>query len=393
MKFEFDKRTGMMIPKKNEQIYFASSVGGGLRVDDRKHNVKFIVERNGKITNIAGIYDSSVNLYDFNDARVIADRVARMFGRNHKYADYHYFLKGVIRESEVMDSDGYVNDFWGDALKRDILEETRQEDKFHSKDQLKEYLKSEIEKQGKNVVIRDLDASLIEDFNYLFYGIGNGVKTLDLSGWKTSAVKDMSKMFFQCSGIESINLSGWDTSNVKNMHEMFYGCRGLKSVDLSGWDTSSLVDIQYMFCYCKSLKSLDLSNWDTSSLKDAHCAFEECSSLEFIDVSTWNTEKLEDARWMFCECSKLKSIDLTKWNTSKISGTAGMFDRCSSLESLDLSNWDTSSLMFTYEMFYKCTKLKSLNLSGWKTEMKDAGHMFHYCPAPYRVINNKIVRK
>ena len=118
MKFEFDKRTGMMIPKKNEQIYFASSVGGGLRVDDRKHNVKFIVERNGKITNIAGIYASSVNLYDFNDARVIADRVARMFGRNHKYADYHYFLKGVVRESEVMDFDGYVNEMWGtDVLK------------------------------------------------------------------------------------------------------------------------------------------------------------------------------------------------------------------------------------------------------------------------------------
>ena len=165
MKFEFDKRTGMMIPKKNEQIYFASSVGGGLRVDDRKHNVKFIVERNGKITNIAGIYDSSVNLYDFNDARVIADRVARMFGRNHKYADYHYFLKGVIRESEVMDFDGYVNEMWGDVLKRDLLEETREEDKFRSKEQLKEYIKSEIEKQGKNVVIRDLDVSMIEDIN------------------------------------------------------------------------------------------------------------------------------------------------------------------------------------------------------------------------------------
>ena len=144
MKFEFDKRTGMMIPKKNEQIYFASSVGGGLRVDDRKHNVKFIVERNGKITNIAGIYDSSVNIYDFNDARVIADRVARMFGRNHKYSDYHYFLKGVVRESEVMDFDGYVNEMWGTDVKTDQPGKTIKKNKFHSIEEIREYLKSEI---------------------------------------------------------------------------------------------------------------------------------------------------------------------------------------------------------------------------------------------------------
>ena len=72
-----------------------------------------------------------------------------------------------------------INEFWGDVLKRDLLGETREEDKFHSEDELIEYLKSEIKKQGEHVVIQNLDASLIEDFNYLFYGIGNGVKTLD----------------------------------------------------------------------------------------------------------------------------------------------------------------------------------------------------------------------
>ena len=39
-----------------------------------------------------------------------------------------------------------INEFWGDVLKRDLLGETRQEDKFHSKEELKEYLKSEIKK-------------------------------------------------------------------------------------------------------------------------------------------------------------------------------------------------------------------------------------------------------
>ena len=441
MKFEFDKRTGMMIPKKNEQIYFASSVGGGLRVDDRKHNVKFIVERNGKITNIAGIYDSSVNLYDFNDARVIADRVARMFGRNHKYADYHYFLKGVIRESEEMDFDGYVNEMWGtDVLKRDLLEETRQEDKFHNKKELKEYLKSEIEKQGENVVIRDLDVSLIEDFNYLFYGIANRVKTFDLSGWKTSNVKNMSDMFSNCKNITSLDLSDWDTSNVENMWNMFNYCESLKSLDISGWNTANVEGMNQMFARCKSLESLDLSGWDTSNVKDMRWMFSECESLKSLDISGWDISNVEKKEGIFDGCDNCKilkpsskhlrrdkfqsltqliryleseiimqgknvvikdldvsqiedlsclfddiavgvnSLDLSGWKTSNVKDMRYMFGGCKNLKSLDLSGWDTSNVEGMRYMFSECESLKSLDLSGWDvSSVKDMNHMFYSC--------------
>ena len=116
-----------------------------------------------------------------------------------------------------------INEFWGDVLKRDLLGETREEDKFHTKKELKEYLRSEIQKQGENVVIQNLDVSLLEDLSELFEGT-NGVKTLDLSGWKTSNVKDMRYMFHNCQSLESLDLSGWDTSNVKDMENMFYNC-------------------------------------------------------------------------------------------------------------------------------------------------------------------------
>ena len=88
-----------------------------------------------------------------------------------------------------------INEFWGDVLKRDLIGETREEDKFHSKEELKEYLISEIQKQGENVVIKNLDVSLIENMGGLLYNIFNGAKTIDLSGWKTSNVKDISYMF------------------------------------------------------------------------------------------------------------------------------------------------------------------------------------------------------
>ena len=148
-----------------------------------------------------------------------------------------------------------INEIWGPVLKRDLLGETREEDKFRSKEQLQEYLKSEIEKQGKNVVIKNLDVSLIEDLSRLFYNaransIGSGIKSLDLSGWKTSNVEDMSYMFSWCTELESLNLSGWDTSKVRSMTEMFRYCVNLKSLDLSGWDTSNVENMYAMLWNC-----------------------------------------------------------------------------------------------------------------------------------------------
>ena len=143
-----------------------------------------------------------------------------------------------------------INEFWGDVLKRDLLGEIREEDRFHNKEELQEYLKSEIEKQGENVVIKSHDVSLIEDLSNLFIGINNRVKSLDLSGWKTSGVKDMHAMFFNCKNLESLDVSGWNTSKVWDMNYMFWCCQSLESLDLSGWDTSNVEDMRLMFSCC-----------------------------------------------------------------------------------------------------------------------------------------------
>ena len=98
-KFELNPRTGIMEPKKDDQIYFAQSQGGGLRIDDHKNNVKYVIERDGRITNLFALdRNKSINLYDMRDARIIADRVVRMFGRDHKYANYEYFLKALANQ-------------------------------------------------------------------------------------------------------------------------------------------------------------------------------------------------------------------------------------------------------------------------------------------------------
>ena len=173
---------------------------------------------------------------------------------------------------------------WGTVLKRDLLGETREEDKFHTKEQLKEYLKSEIEKQGENVVIKNLDVSLVEDLSGLFRFIAFGVKTLDLSGWNTSNVTDMNEMFYKCTKLKSLDLSGWKTSNVKDMADMFAWCADLESLDLSDWDLSNVEYISSIFCGCEKLKSLDLSGWNISHIKKKGGMFSKCPApYEVID--------------------------------------------------------------------------------------------------------------
>ena len=195
-----------------------------------------------------------------------------------------------------------INEFWGDVLKRDLLGETREEDKFHSKKELREYLKSEIKRQGKNVVIQNIDVSLIEDLSDLFVDIVDRVKTLDLSGWDTSNVKNMSYMFYCCARLESLNLSGWDTSSVKTMHGMFYHCERLESLDLSGWNTSNVENMAWMFSCCRKIKSIDVSDWDTSKVNNMEGMFYGCENLKTLDLSGWDTSNVDDMEDMFSDC-------------------------------------------------------------------------------------------
>ena len=151
-----------------------------------------------------------------------------------------------------------INEFWGDVLKRDLLGETREEDKFRSRDELRNYIDAEVKKQGDYVVIQNLDVSLIEDLSYLFDGIAYDAKALNLSGWKTSGVKKMADMFYSHYSLKSLDLSGWDTSDVEDMGEMFYYCSKLESIDLSGWDTSSVNEIDHMFDNCPAPYDYDV---------------------------------------------------------------------------------------------------------------------------------------
>lgn len=93
MKFKFDNKTGHMVPKKDDGIYFSSSISGGLRVNDKLNNKKYIIEKDGSVKFLSG-ENGDLNIYNQHDAYLIAERVKRMLGRDHKYSNPKLFMKG-----------------------------------------------------------------------------------------------------------------------------------------------------------------------------------------------------------------------------------------------------------------------------------------------------------
>lgn len=104
MKFELDNKTGHMMPKQDNNIYFSRSMGGGLIVDDKMNKKKFIIERDGRITILFGsMSKDNLHFYDMRNAKQIENRVMRMFGSSHPFANYRKFLNGV--------REGYIKTF------------------------------------------------------------------------------------------------------------------------------------------------------------------------------------------------------------------------------------------------------------------------------------------
>ena len=76
-------------------------------------------------------------------------------------------------------------------------------------------------------------------------------------------------MFAFCVNLSDLDLSGFDTSKVTNMSNMFGGCANLTSLDVSGFDTSNVIQMDDMFAACESLTEVDLSNFDLSKVNSS----------------------------------------------------------------------------------------------------------------------------
>lgn len=202
----------------------------------------------------------------------------------------------------------------------------------------------------------------VTDMSHMFADTAS-VSGIDLSSFDTSAVKDMSGMFSGC-GASALELEGFSAARVTSMSNMFSGCGNLKQLDLSSFDTGSVTDMRAMFRGCAALETLDLTGFDTAAVRSMAFLFEGCA-LAKIDVSMFDTGMVESMESMFASCGNVTELKLQNFNTARVKNMAGMFYNCGSLRYVDVSSFDTSSVTDMSNMFYHDHALETPDVSGF----------------------------
>ena len=124
------------------------------------------------------------------------------------------------------------------------------------------------------------------------YRCHNQTSKVVFKDFDTSAVTNMSSMFYSCSYLTALDLSSFNTSAVADMSSMFNDCGKLTTLDLSSFNTSAVADMSYMFYDCVNLTTLDLSNFDTAAVTNMSAMFSSCQSLTSI-IGTHTLEEVQ----------------------------------------------------------------------------------------------------
>ena len=114
------------------------------------------------------------------------------------------------------------------------------------------------------------------------------IVSIDLSGFDSSRITDMSEMFYSCTKLKYIKFGNFNTAKVQNMDNMFYDCILLTSLDLSSFKTYNVISMEGMFHNTESLISLNLKNFDTNKVSNMKNMFLNCKSLIYINLISFN---------------------------------------------------------------------------------------------------------
>ncbi|MBQ3291933.1 MAG: BspA family leucine-rich repeat surface protein [Mogibacterium sp.] len=198
-----------------------------------------------------------------------------------------------------------------------------------------------------------------------WYDYSNDIKAVKTSG--SVKLATAFNMFAECYNLKSIDLRGFDTSNVTNMSGMFAYCTEISEpVDFSNFNTSSVTDMSRMFLISNVPDyATGFSSFDTSRVEDMSWMFYVCKTTKKLDLSSFNTSNVKDMSNMFCQCSDLTDLDISNFNTGSVLYMPYMFSGCGSLNNLDLSSFDTGKCAVMDCMFDYCFSLESLKVGNW----------------------------
>ena len=217
-----------------------------------------------------------------------------------------------------------------------------------------------------SVVALDINDS--SDFGYTFGNSGNERYTiLDIPRWSFGQVANLNYIFYY--SYADINAPDWNLDGVITMDNI---CRGSNRsdknqvVNLSGWHSNTVDDISFLAAYSNGLRQLNVSNWNMPELKHMECMCYYDEVLEsLIGIDSWvNTRNISGMRLAFAYCYKLKGIDLSAWDVPGVVDCQSMFVSCWNITSIDLSGIVISGVTDLGSMFSGCSRLEYLDISG-----------------------------
>ena len=196
----------------------------------------------------------------------------------------------------------------------------------------------------------------------------------------------MTGFFKGCTKYTSIDLNGFVTTNITDMSSMFEGCSGLTTLNLANLKAGSVTDMSNMLKDCTSLTSLTLTGFETNSTTSVNMAglFENCSSLPALNLSAFNTSKAISMARMFKGCASLTTanFNLTNVSTASVTDISSMFEGCTGLTTINLPTLTSPTNNVNMSGLFKgCTSLTTLNnIDNFKTgNATSLAYMFEGC--------------
>ena len=237
---------------------------------------------------------------------------------------------------------------------------------------------------GKVTFAAETNTAGVTDMSKVFEGCSNLAEIVNLNALDTQNVTTMADMFgnyfyrtkvtggkqkvtFDYPGpcVETLDLSGFNTSKVTDMSGMFY-LPEVTSLNISGLDTSSVTNMTDMF-YLPKVTSLDVSTMNTSNVISMGNMF-NLASVSSLDVHTFDAAKVTDMSGMFT-LDKAESL-IFGLNTSNVSYMSGMFN-LASIKTFDIAMDISSATSLPDYTLDSCKSLK-IKYTGDNSKVQNA---------------------
>lgn len=154
-------------------------------------------------------------------------------------------------------------------------------------------------------------------------------------------IGDFRDYFRACITSVDMGAFSWEGAEPYSLSGLFEMFSSLKEFEFpSKLDTSAVTNVSFMFYGCESLRNVDLTNMNMAAVGSMDYMFESCPRLEYVvfpSEAKW-PKNITDVDHLFSGCKSLRSVDLSFINFFDRSRGGlridGMFNNCTALRSV-----------------------------------------------------------